>query len=245
MIEEAAVMPLQHLRFPDESDAYRKARNALLEREMELRRMVEAIAAQRRELPPGGLVSREYAFTGLAGPVKFSQLFKPGKDTLAVYSFMFGPERETPCTGCTHFLDAIDGEVRHIDHRINFVVVAKSPIERLAALAKQRGWTGLHLLSTDGNSYDKDYFGDSRGLTAEVRAQQEFKPGEEWDMPMLNIFRRDGAKIRHFWGSELLYLPPEEGQEYRHNDQLDPLWNMLDLTPEGRGDFHPQLNYAD
>ena len=76
-----------------------------------------------------------------------------------------------------------------------------------------------------------------------MRDQQEFKPGEEWDMPILNVFRRDGGTIRHFWGSELLYVPPEPGQEYRHNDLLDPLWNMLDVTPEGRGDFHPRLEY--
>jgi predicted dithiol-disulfide oxidoreductase (DUF899 family) len=82
------------------------------------------------------------------------------------------------------------------------------------------------------------------GLAAAIRVQQEFKAGEDWDMPMLNVFRRDGKTIRHFWGSEILFVPPEPGQEYRHNDALDPLWNMLDLTPAGRGNFHPQLSYA-
>ena len=76
-----------------------------------------------------------------------------------------------------------------------------------------------------------------------MRKQQEFKPGEEWDMPILNVFRRDGKTIRHFWGCELLYVPPEAGQEYRHNDLLDPVWNMFDLLPEGRGDFQPKLDY--
>jgi predicted dithiol-disulfide oxidoreductase (DUF899 family) len=81
-------------------------------------------------------------------------------------------------------------------------------------------------------------------LSVAVREQQGFKNGKEWDMPMLNVFHRDGGAIRHCWGSELLYVPPEPGQEYRHNDALDPLWNMLDLAPEGRGNFHPQLDYA-
>jgi hypothetical protein len=67
----------------------------------------------------------------------------------------------------------------------------------------------LRLLSTAGNSYDRAYFGDSHGLSAAVREQQEFKDGVEWDMPMLNVFRRYGGTIRHFWGSEILYVPPE------------------------------------
>jgi predicted dithiol-disulfide oxidoreductase (DUF899 family) len=102
------------------------------------------------------------------------------------------------------------------------VVVAKSPLPRILAFADERGWRHLRLLSTAGNAYDRDYFGDSTGLPAAVREQQEFKAGEEWDMPMLNTFRRDGAAIRHAWGSELLYVPPEPEQEYRHNDLLDP-----------------------
>jgi predicted dithiol-disulfide oxidoreductase (DUF899 family) len=234
---------MQHLRFPNESTAYRAARNALLAEEMELRRQVERVAAHRRALPMGGEVREDYVFEGESGRTKLSQLFAPDKETLAIYSFMFGPERERPCPGCTHFLDALEGSTRHILQRINFVVVAKSPVSRLQAFARERGWRHLRLLSTAGNNYDRDYFGDSTALSAAMRDQQEFKPGEEWDMPILNVFRRDGGTIRHFWGSELLYVPPEPGQEYRHNDLLDPLWNMLDVTPEGRGDFHPRLEY--
>ena len=234
---------MQHLRFPNESTAYRAARNALLAEEMELRRQVERVAAHRRALPMGGEVREDYVFEGESGRTKLSQLFAPDKETLAIYSFMFGPERERPCPGCTHFLDALEGSTRHILQRINFVVVAKSPVSRLQAFARERGWRHLRLLSTAGNNYDRDYFGDSTALSAAMRDQQEFKPGEEWDMPILNVFRRDGGTIRHFWGSELLYVPPEPGQEYRHNDLLDPLWNMLDVTPDGRGDFHPKLEY--
>jgi predicted dithiol-disulfide oxidoreductase (DUF899 family) len=235
---------LCHLHFPGESAEYRTARNALLDEEMELRRLTERVAAQRSALPAGGAIPEDYQFDGDSGPVKLSALFAPGKDTLAVYSFMYGPERERPCPGCTHFLDALDGEAEHILQRINLVVVAKSPLPRIKDFAKERGWHRLRLLSTAGNRYDRDYFGDSRGLATAVRVQQEFKAGEEWDMPMLNMFRKHGKAIRHFWGSEILYVPPEPGQEYRHNDALDPLWNTLDLTPEGRGNFHPQLSYA-
>ena len=234
---------MQHLRFPNESTAYREARNALLAEEMELRRQIERVAAHRRALPKGGEVKEDYVFEGESGRTKLSELFAPGKETLAIYSFMFGPERERPCPGCTHFLDALEGSTQHVLQRINFVVVAKSPVSRLQAFARERGWRQLRLLSTAGNNYDRDYFGDSTALSAAMRDQQEFKPGEEWDMPILNVFRREAGTVRHFWGSELLYVPPEPGQEYRHNDLLDPLWNMFDVTPDGRGDFHPKLEY--
>jgi len=235
---------VHHLGFPGESAKYRRARNALLKEEMALRRQVERVAARRRGLPAGGVVPEDYRFEGESGPVKLSELFDPGKDTLAIYSFMFGPDREEPCPGCTHFLDGLDGAVGHIAQRLSLAVVAKSPLPRILEFAKARGWHRLRLLSTAGNGYDRDYFGDSTALSPAVREQQDFTDGEEWDMPMMNLFHRDGDVIRHRWGSELLYVPPEPGQEYRHNDLLDPLWNMLDLTPEGRGDFHPQLRYA-
>jgi predicted dithiol-disulfide oxidoreductase (DUF899 family) len=245
---------LHHVQFPNETAAYRGARNALLAEEMELRRQIEQVAAHRRALPEGGQIPEDYVFDragpdGQATRVKFSRLFErtrdtPTKDTLAVYSFMFGPEREQPCPGCTHFLDSLDGAAPHILQRINLVVVAKSPLPRLLDLARKRGWRNLVLLSTAGNTYDRDYFGDSTALPAAVRRQQDFTDGEEWDMPILNVFRRDGDTIRHFWGSELLYVPAEPAQEYRHNDLLNPLWNMLDLTPDGRGNFQPQVTYG-
>jgi predicted dithiol-disulfide oxidoreductase (DUF899 family) len=240
---------LHHLRFPNESDVYRQARNALLDEEIKLRRQIERVAAQRRALPVGGALANDYVFEeadaqGRAGKVKLSELFAPHKNTLAIYSFMFGPERERPCPGCTHFLDSLDGAVRHTGERFNFAVVAKSPLPRILAFAQERGWRHLRLLSTAGNSYDRDYFGDSTALTPGMRQQQDFKSGEQWDMPMLNVFRRIGKTIHHFWGCELLYVPPEPGQEYRHNDLLDPVWNMFDVLPEGRGDFQPKLSYA-
>lgn len=239
---------MEHLQFPGESAAYRSARNALLEQEMDLRLQIERVAAQRRALPPGGAAREDYVFEGPGPnghpmPMKLSELFTPGKETLAIYSFMYGPEREKPCPGCTHFLDSLDGVARHASQGINLIIVAKSPLARLLEWARHRGWMYLTFLSTAGNSYDKDYYGDSLGLTQAMRRQQKFKDGEEWDMPMLNIFRRDGNVVRHFWGSELLYVPPEPGQDYRHNDLMDPLWNLLDTTPEGRGNFQPKVAY--
>src|SRR5439155_18461128 len=144
----------------------RRGRNMLLDEEIKLRRQIERVAAQRRALPPGGELAEDYVFEEAGAQrkpvkVKVSELFAPGKGTLAIYSFMFGPERERPCPGCTHFLDALEGSTRHILQRINFVVVAKSPVSRLQAFARERGWRHLRLLSTAGNNYDRDYFGDS------------------------------------------------------------------------------------
>ena len=164
-LAKSAPHAVQHIHFPNESPQYRRARNALLEQEMDLRRQVERVAAQRRALPPGGEIPEDYAFeaAGAGGKpkhVRLSDLFAPGKDTLAIYSFMFGPERERPCPGCTHFLDGLDGAARHICQRINLAVVAKSPLPRILSFAEERGWRWLQLLSTAGNAYDRDYFGD-------------------------------------------------------------------------------------
>jgi predicted dithiol-disulfide oxidoreductase (DUF899 family) len=225
--------------FPAESTEYRAARDALLRQEKELRRITEAVAEARRALPPGGVVPDDYVFDG-AGPdgasstkVRFSELFEPGKDTLFVYNMMFprSPDEDLPCPSCTQFLDSFDGVAEHADQRINVVVVVKTELARALAHARDRGWRRLRLLSSAGNTFNRDYHGESDDGT-----QQQ---------PMLNVFRRQGDTIRHFWGSELLYAPPDPGQDPRHGDTIDPLWNLFDLAPEGRGDdWYPALSYT-
>jgi predicted dithiol-disulfide oxidoreductase (DUF899 family) len=213
------------------------ARVRSLQQEVELRRATEAVATARRELPPGGVVPQDYAFQE-AGPdgaptdVRLSQLFAPGKDTLVIYNFMFprALDDEQPCPHCTSILNALDGAAQHIIQRVNFAVVAKAELSRILAHAQARGWRGLRLLSSAGNTYNRDYFGEN---------------AEEAQMPMLNVFRRDGEAIRHFWGSELLDAPAGPGQEARHVDSIIPLWNLFDFTPEGRGtDWMPELSYS-
>jgi predicted dithiol-disulfide oxidoreductase (DUF899 family) len=218
------------LSFPGESDEYRAARSRLLDAEIELRRSIERVAAARRELPPGGVVPEDYAFEGDGGEVRLSELFEPGEHTLAIYSFMYGPEDERPCPGCTSILDSLDGSAVHLTQRINLAVVARSPLERIRAFAEERGWRRLRLLSSAGNTYNRDYLGET-------------PDGDQ--MPMLNVFVREGATIRHFWGCEILYAPTEPGQNERHVDFIWPLWGLLDVTPEGRGkDWQPSLSYG-
>jgi predicted dithiol-disulfide oxidoreductase (DUF899 family) len=227
-------------RFPGESDSYRKARDELLQAEIELRRRVEEVAALRRQLPLGGEILEDYVFdegaTDLSDAqtvrqVRLSQLFQPGKDTLAIYSFMFGTKMKAACPMCTSIIDGLNATVVNASQRMNLVVVAKSPLERLRGFARERGWNRLRLLSSAGNNYNRDYYGEN---------------AEGGQQPSLNIFARRGGKIHHFWHSELVLTPPDPGQNQRHVDMMWPLWNLLDFTPEGRGtDWYPSLNYAD
>ena len=200
--------------FPGESLEYRMARSRLLQQEVALRRATEAVAEARRELPPGGIVPQDYVFqqagpSGTPTEVRMSELFVRGLNTLVIYNFMFprALDDEGPCPSCTSMLDALDGAAQHITQRINFAVVAKAPVPRLLAHAHQRGWRGLRLLSSAGTTYNRDYFGE------DIEGAQR---------PMLNVFRREGEVIRHFWGSELFDAPTEPGQEPRHIDSIDP-----------------------
>jgi predicted dithiol-disulfide oxidoreductase (DUF899 family) len=234
---------------PNESTTYRAARNALLDAEIALRRQTEAVAAMRRALPPGGQVPEDYLFERIGAhsrpeQVKLSDLFGE-HSTLLLYSYMFGPERDVPCPGCTHLIDAFDGAARHVPQRAAFYIVARSPIARLAAWAHERGWNHLRLLSTAGNAYPGHYYGNTSALTPAMRTERGYKPGVDQDEPMLNVFRKDGTTIRHFWSSELVFAPDDPGQNHRALDNVDPLWGLLDTTPEGRGDFFPEVNYTE
>jgi predicted dithiol-disulfide oxidoreductase (DUF899 family) len=171
-----------------------------------------------------------------------SKLFE-SHHTLVLYSFMYGPERDSPCPMCTHLLDSVNGAASHIGQRAALYVVAKSPIARLVAWARARGWAHLDFLSTAGNSYDADYFGDTSKLPAPIRDAWGLKDGEDRDETMFNVFRLDNGVVRHFWGSELTWAPMEPGQHHRSGDAVNALWGMLDMTPEGRGQFMPKLAY--
>lgn len=221
---------LHDKRFPGESGDYRAARDALLSAEVELRRQLEKVAAQRRALPPGGPVPEDYRFEegDEARAVRLSELFL-GHETLILYSYMYGPKMERPCPMCTSMLDGLDAQAPHIVQRAALAVVARSPIERLRAFADERGWRNLRLISSANNRYHPDYLGEA---------------ADGSQLPMLNVFSRKGGQIRHFWGSEMLFAPSDPGQDARHVDLLWPLWHALNSTPEGRGDFYPKLSYA-
>ncbi len=217
------------LKFPNESKEYRAHRNALLIAEVDLRQRVEDVARLRRELPQGGKVTEDYVFDALdenGQPVKMcmSELFADGKDTLFLYGFMYGPNMKKPCPFCSSIIDAFNGNARHISERVAIAIVARSPIERIVEFAIQRGWAQLTFVSSANNSYGRDYHAES---------------GEGSQMPMANVFHRNEDGIYHFWASEMMYEPFDG--DSRHMDMMWPLWNVLDTTPAGRGDWNPGL----
>jgi predicted dithiol-disulfide oxidoreductase (DUF899 family) len=213
--------------FPNESTEYRQARNALLAEEIELRRQIERVAEQRRRLPPGGAVTREYRFEGERGPVTLADLFGD-KDTLVIYSYMYGPQREMLCPMCTSLMGAWEGKVPDIEQRVALAMVARSPIERLVAARKGRGWTQLKVYSDGDGDFTRDYVS-----------------AEDADVPGYTVFTRRDGTIRHFWSGEIGGEMADPGQDPRGAPDLDPLWTVLDTTPEGRGaDWYPKLDYG-
>lgn len=210
--------------FPNESPEYRAARDALLAAEIALRAQVEAVAAMRRALPPGGAAPEDYAFQEPDGSaVRLSDLFG-GKSALLLYSYMFAPEDARPCPACTSLIDGLDGHVPQLAQRVGFAAVSSASPAQLAALRAERGWRNVRMVSAAGTDYQARYHG--------------VHPGGG-QMPMMNVFTRSAEGIRHFWGTEMLYA--ETDGHPRHMDLLWPLWNALDLTPEGRGDWFPAV----
>jgi predicted dithiol-disulfide oxidoreductase (DUF899 family) len=239
--------------FPGESPEYRAAREHLLQEEIALRRAMEAVAVSRRNLPPGGLIPEDYVFDGLSPDgtptkIKLSELFAPGQDSLVIYNFMFprypedarpGPVEgstaqlnleDGPCPSCTAFLDSLDGPAKHLQAAgLNFVVIAKAPLDRIITYARERGWHNLRLLSAANNNFKRDYRAESP---------------EGAQLPLMTVFHRDGDQIRHFWTSEMLFSPPDPGQDPRHNGTTEPIWNIFDLTREGRPTtWQEQISY--
>lgn len=238
---------------PHETQEYRAARNALLEREQALRREMEAVARDLRALPPGGEVPEDYVFdrigaSGERETVTMSELFRGG-DTLMVYHYMFprhaGDERpgpthgetarvpltEGPCPSCTALIDMWEGTMPHFEGLGgNLVVVARAPIERVAAFARDRGWKHARLLSASHNTFRSDYGGD--GPTGDP-------------VPIMTVFQRDAdGTIRLQWASELILEQSEPGQDPRHLGTVEPLWTLFDLTPRGRPEAPEQLEYS-
>lgn len=233
--------PLHAVRFPGETDELRLARGALLQAEIDLRRQTEAVAVERRRLPLGGEVPSDYCFEewggegGATRSIHLSELFEDGKDTLVLYSFMFIPDESgaplgAACPACTSIIDAVDGQAPHLTQLINLAIAAKVPVEQLREHARTRGWRHIRMLSAANTTYNHDY-------------HTETADGSQ--RPIATVFVRRDGRIRHFWSSELAFAAADPGEHPRHVDFMWPLWNILDLTPGGRGTgFHPRLDYG-
>ncbi|HEX2593166.1 MAG TPA: DUF899 family protein [Rhizomicrobium sp.] len=215
--------------FPGESEAYRKAREALLAEEIEFRRHMTRVTEQRRALPPGPVIEKAYRFKDAnGGDVSLRDLFG-AHDTLVTYYWMFGPQRERPCPMCTNWLGAVNGNAADIKQRVALKILSRSPVPRQLAFAAERGWRDLDFVQTVGDDYANDL-----GLI-------DAKGGE---MPALIVFKRDGDTVRLFWASEMSNEMADPGQDPRDAPDIAALWSVLDLTPGGRGeDWYPKLSY--
>lgn len=214
--------------YPNESTEYRQARQSLLAEEIELRRHIWRVGEMRRALPPGGEVTTEYRFEGPNGDVGLDDLFGD-KDTLVIYSMMYGPQREQGCPMCTSQLSSWDPEVPHLEQRIALAVVARSPYERMARYAEGRGWKHLKLYSDSSGDFTEDFVGE-----------------RDADGAAYTVFQRDGGTIRHFYSVEGNMEMADPGQDPHDAPDMNPLWIILDTTPEGRGeDWYPKLDYKE
>lgn len=215
--------------FPGATDAYRRAREALLAEEIEFRRHMTRLAEQRRALPPGPVIEKDYRFNDEQGmEVGLVDLFGD-KDTLVTYFWMFGPQRERPCPMCTNWLGAVEGNAADIEQRVALKILGRSPVERQFLFAQERGWRHLDFVQTVGDDYANDL-----GLINEDGSEN----------PALVVYRRDGDRVRLFWTSGMTREMADEGQDPRDAPDIASLWSILDLTPEGRGtDWYPRLNY--
>jgi predicted dithiol-disulfide oxidoreductase (DUF899 family) len=230
----ASVMP----RWPaNTSQDYITARNELLREEFELRAHIERVAAMRRALPEG-VVMRAYTFD--EGPADLNSLEPPKKTSLAdlaaddrsviIYHFMYHPTDEEPCGMCSMIVDSFNGVGKHLSQNVNFAIVGKADLTILRAWAQKRGWNNIRILSSSDNTFNAD-------MNVE-------KP--EWakdcnQIPGISVFKKDDeGNVRHVYTA---FASIEPGSE-RGLDLLATTYNVLDLTPEGRGEWYATNEYS-
>lgn len=223
-------------RLSHESEQYGKVRDKLLAAEIALKNQRETVAALRRDLPLDTEVEdypfhegpRDLAETGPVREVRLSGLFDDPDKPLVIYQFMYGGAQEKPCPMCALWTDGLNGVAHHIRQSVNFAVAARAPVETFRELARERGWTGLRLLSSDGSSFKQDF---------------RFETGDGGQLPGFSVFvRRPDGGIRHFYSGSAI-LDGAKG-EFRGIDMLNPVWNLMDLLPAGRGDWMPRASYG-
>jgi predicted dithiol-disulfide oxidoreductase (DUF899 family) len=227
---------MRQTRLSNESADYIAAREQLRLAEIELMRHRENVAALRRDLPPGAAVE-DYVFeegpsdlSGGDGPVRrvhLSELFTAPGRSLVIYQLMFGKQQTTPCPMCTMWIDGINGVALHLAQNLDFAVAAAADIADLRAHARARGWHNVRLLSCGTSTFKYDL-----GSEDEQGNQDS----------TISVLTRDSAgDVRHFYTA---HPRMSDDIDQRGIDLLSPVWNLMDLTPEGRGDWYAELDYA-
>ena len=227
---------LRHTRLPNESAEYIAKREELRIAEVELMRQRERVAALRRRLPQGAIV-QDYVFE--EGPanldagdapiqkVRLSGLFTGPDRSLVIYHFMYGKRKTTPCPMCTLWIDGFNGVAHHVAQNVDFAIVAAADPASLRAHARARGWDNLRLLSSAENTFKFDL------LSEDHEGNQD---------STVSVFTRsnDGA-IHHFYTAHPWMA---DDVDQRGLDLICPVYNILDLTPQGRGDWYASLDYG-
>ncbi len=223
---------MQIARYAKASAAHLAAREELLRAEIALKEQRETVAALRRKLPSDP-VADEYVFH--EGPpsldedepiraVRLSELFETPSSPLVVYQLMYGGAQKKPCPMCSCWIDALDGIAHHARRRVNLAVIARAPIESIRSWARERSWHNIRLVSAADTTFKRDF---------------AFENDAEEQMPGVSVFlRRDDGSVEHFYSAT---APMDPDNPARGLDRLNPLWELFDLTPEGRGDFMPTL----
>jgi predicted dithiol-disulfide oxidoreductase (DUF899 family) len=217
---------------PNTSQEYITARNALLKEEWALSQQVERVAAMRRSLPQGTTM-KSYKFT--EGPADFA-VDEPAKEitledlaadgrSVIIYHMMFDETETEACPMCSMIVDNFNGVGHHLESSVNFVVIGKAPLPLLRALARKRGWTRLRILSSFGSDFNADMNLERPNYAPDAK-----------QAPGISVFKKDGAgTVRHMY-TGLAHF--KEGT-VRGVDLLGCVYNVLDLTPEGRGEWLP------
>jgi predicted dithiol-disulfide oxidoreductase (DUF899 family) len=236
MVHEMIDGTFRQTNLPNESPEYLLARERVRLAEIELMRQRERVAELRRKLPKGATV-QDYEF--LEGPVslddgdepitkvRMSDLFTAPDRSLVIYHLMFGKKQTKPCPMCTAWIDGFNGVAPHLAQNIDFVILAAAEPSALRAHARDRGWDRLRLLSAGESTFKLDLGSeDSEGNQDST----------------ISVFTRESdGTLRHFYSAH-----PRLGEEIKERgiDELNPTWNILDLTPQGRGTFYASLDYG-
>jgi predicted dithiol-disulfide oxidoreductase (DUF899 family) len=237
MVQENLQNGMRRTRLQNESDEYLSKREELRLAEIESMNLRERVAELRRQLPQGATVE-DYAF--IEGPadlntgdaptrtVRLSQLFTAPDRSVVIYQFMYGKRQTSPCPMCTLLIDGLNGVAHHLAQNVDLAIVAAADPRLLRAHARRQGWNNLRLLSTgEGSTFKYDLGGEDR------EGNQD---------STISVFTRDtDGTLRHFYSAH-----PQMAHDIRERgmDLLSPVYNVVDLTPQGRGDWYASLDYA-
>ncbi len=226
---------MQQTNLPNESEEYRARREELRLAEIEEMRQRERVAELRRNLPPGAVVEDYIFYEGPADlragdepvrSVRMSELFTQPNRPLVIYHFMYGKKQTSPCPMCTMWIDGYNGVAQHLAQNVDFAIAAAAEPGVLRAYARERGWTNLRLLSCSESSFKYDL------------ASEDTEGNQD---STLSVITRDAdGRLRHFY---TMHPWMADEIEQRGIDLLTPVYNMLDLTPAGRGDWYASLSY--